>query len=78
MDFLSFGPLIAASSAILARPASELTPREAQGVTIATLELLEQTRTDDALALAKRLKATGQPDAVCGAERVILDIERQL
>ncbi len=69
-------PLIAASSAILARPASELTPGQAQGISIAALELLEQKRTEDALALAKRLKATGQADAVRHADQVLRHIER--
>ena len=70
-------PLIATSSAILARPASDLTPSEAQGITIAALALIDLKRTDDALDLAKHLKATGQPDAVRNAERVILHIERE-
>ena len=70
-------PLIATSSAILARPASELTPSEAQGITIAALALIDLQRTDDALGLVRRLKATGLPDAVRDADRVILHIERE-
>jgi len=68
--------MIATSSAILARPAGELTPSEAHRITIAALALMDLQRTNDALALAKRLKASGQPDAVRDAEGVILHIER--
>jgi hypothetical protein len=70
-------PMIAACSAILTRPARELSPREAQRITIAALALIDLKRTDDALALAQSLKATGQPEAVRDAENVIFHIERR-
>ena len=70
-------PLIAASSAILARPASELRQSELQGITIAALTLIDLKRNDDAVALVKRLKATGQPDAVRDADQLLLHIEWQ-
>lgn len=39
------------------------------------LALVDLKRNDDALALARRLKAPGQPDAVRGADQVNRHIE---
>lgn len=70
-------PLIAASNAILDSSDGDLSPRMAAGVALAATVLVDQNRSDDALALARRLKATGQPDAVRNAENVIQHVERQ-
>jgi hypothetical protein len=69
--------LVVACNAILARPGDALTAREATRITIAINRLAELGRVDDALGLARRLEATGQPDAVRSGQALIPFLERQ-
>lgn len=69
--------LVAACHAILARPGDALTAHEALNVARAIDQLVELERVDDALDLALRLKATGQPDAVRAGAAFQSALERQ-
>jgi hypothetical protein len=68
--------LVVACDAVLARPGDELTAREAARITLAIHRLAELERVDEARDLARRLEATGQPDAVRSAQALIHVLER--
>lgn len=69
-------PMIAASDAILARPSTELSTRETRGITLVALALFDLQHRDEARDLATRLKASGHPEAVANADRVLAHIAR--